>query len=106
MNAPIIRIGGEVVTLPPTYFDKLEACADLISALAGENRRVHGAGILLRIAAILAGKDVAQTLARSSLAEAEALQGQWADIMVWAGLVTAAQGEALATSLLPSASET
>ena len=107
MQAPRVILGGETFTLPPVYFDKLLACADLIELLPSEGRRLQSGAVLLKITAILIDQDAASLATRCTLPEVEALAGQWRDIMEWTGLVQAAEpGEAPAASSTQSASTT
>ena len=107
MQAPRVILGGETFTLPPVYFDKLLACADLIDQLPGETRRLKSSNLLLQITAVLIEQDAKSLAGRCTLPEVEALASQWREIMEWTGLVQAADpGEATATSSTPSASTT
>ena len=106
MNAPVFQIGGKAVTLPPITFDMVERSIELIAGLQPNMPNMAYRGIMIDVLAIFIGGVSADLRRTITYVETDALVSGFDDAMIWAGLIRADAGEAQATSLPPSASET
>lgn len=105
MQAPILVLGAESITLPPISMAMAKRMAPLLAEMRVGQPPIETRDLVGQILAIFLGLDGATFDDRCTYREMTVILSQWEEILNWVGLETRAPepGEAEAADLQPAA---
>lgn len=98
MDAPMLIIGDERVTLKPVTFATTKLLMPIFGKMSAPTSTIALREAMVEALSALLGETVEDLTARIIFREFDVLDAQWPVIMEWIGLVAPKPGEAPATS--------